>query len=363
MLVRGEPLDQYGGDESAMTDGVWAEIGVNWSLSNANPRTGAWHLRMANSSAGPARITLGAAKAVAGMATAVFLSALPSSEFNVGVGGVPPGLMIHQYRSASNQIQLSIAIGTDGSLVVWRYGFYDGGGSGIGELMFRSDQCIRANSYQHIESKIGVDPVDGFVEVRVDGVTRVNLTGVNTDPYATGEVSQVAVWNPGVGAPGCVTDVCDIICWDDQGTQNNDFVGDQKVWMVPVAGDTAVADWTPSTGATSWNLLDETPPNDADGISLTATTGKTVLTTAGSPAGMVSCIGAVSWLRGSKDDAGVCDLAPGVRQGATYGASVGQPITTSKQYYTTVYELDPVSGLPPSPSDIDTLELVVERTA
>lgn len=359
-----DPLDLYGGDESAMTDGAWAEIGSGWSLSTANPRTGLYSLRMANGSAGPARRTLGAAKQVAKLATAMFLEVLPTSEFVLGVGGIRPALMIHQYRDAANGVQVSIGVGTDGRLIAWQSGYYlVGAGTPIGVKLGESGQCIHANSYDHVESRVGIHLTDGFVEVRVNGVTVINLTGVNTNPTGLGETSQTVTQNIGTGGIGGYLDICDLIASDDLGAHNTDFVGDQKVFWLPPDSDTAQADWTPSTGATSYGVLDEAPPNDTDYLSLAATTGKTDVGCANLPGGVVSVAAVIATIRSRKDDAGVCDLNPGIKSGATYATGAGQPQTTAALYFNQVFEVDPVSTAPFTPAEVNALKLVLERTA
>lgn len=365
-ILWAEPFDPYGGLETAMLEGFWAELTGSFLLDQTHVRTGSWALRLfSNAGAGQAaRRTLLASQTEVGMATALYLDALPSTEFNGG-GLAPTGLFPHVFRDATNQFQLSIGIGTDGAIVVWNRGFYDGGGGVHGTLLARSGQAVRAKSFTHIETHVGVDSVAGFVEVRVDGVTVINITGVNTDPVGSGEYSQCSIGtSPGsTSTIGCNVWIDDLFTWNGDGTQNNDFVGDQKVYYLVPNGDTAQADWTPSSGSVSYAMVDEIPPDDADYLSLATPTGDTDLSITDVPAEVVAVAAVMPIMRCLKDDAGTCGIAPSILQASTYASGGTQAVTTAAQYFGQVFEVDPVSLAPFTPADVNSLKLALIRTA
>lgn len=362
-MLWAEPFEPYGGLETVMLDGFWAQVSAGFTLDQTHVRTGDWALKLANGNANDeVRRTLLDAQTTVGMACAIYLDALPATEFKGG-GLAPTALFIHQFRDATNQIQLSVCIGTDGAVVVYNQGLYTGGGSPQGALLARSGQAIRAKSFTHIETKAGIDAVNGFVEVRVNGVTVINVTGVNTDPVGSHEVSQCAINCTGTSIIQANLWVDDLFTWNGDGTQNNDFVGDQKVYYLPPNGDTAQADWTPSAGSTSYTMVDEVPPDDNDYLSLAATTGDTDLSLTDLPGAVVAVAAVMPIMRAFKNDAGTCDLAPSILQGATYASGDPQPVTTSAQYYQQVFEVDPVSLAPFTPADVNSLKLSLIRTS
>lgn len=367
-ILNADPLDQYGGSEAAMVQGPWAQVDTgSWNLSNANPRTGAWALRCVPVGTHLVRRVFGNSLAEGKVAFAMYCDALPSSE-NPGDSAFVSRFELCSFRDAANNVQVVFVFGTNGQVVAYRGQTTSiSGGLVLTTLLDRSDPLILipARAYSHLEFKVGIDDSAGYCEVRLNGVTIMNLTGIDTRATgAAAETSQWAVASAGADGGGVpFADFCDFIFSDDAGAHNPDFVGDQKVYWLPPDSDTAQADWTPSTGSTSYGVIDEAPPNDADYLSLAATTGKTNVGCADLPADVVSVSAVIPTIRSWKDDAGVCDLAPGILQGATYDSGSGQPQTTAPNYYHQVFEVDPVSGVPFTPAEVNSLKLVLERTA
>ncbi len=376
-LVWADPFDQYGGDVDAMRSAAYLNVSADWSLSAAKPRTGSRALLFNSDDSGASdtsinalgsfRRTFGAALQEAGAGYALWIERLPAYE--VGTFPALPSTAwiatkLFVFLSGGGETQVMITLGTDGAVVAYRGYVFASFPAGDGwTLLGRSAPCVRAQAYTHIEAKVKIDPVDGAVEVRVNGATVLNLTGINTDEQLTAETSQVYTYAGSQFSDYGNFYLDDYIGWDTNGAHNNDFLGDQKLYYLAPNGDTAQADWTPSAGATSYGVVDEAPPDDADYLSLVATTGSTDLALANLPASVVAVSAVVPFMRAWKGDAGVCDVAPGVVQGATPSTPVGQPIATVPQYYEQAVEVDPVSGLPFTPAEVNSLLLRIERTA
>src|SRR5690242_1513840 len=83
-------LGRYGGTKSFMLNGssgqAWAQADSNFILSNANPRTGAWHLRMDGAS-GRARRVFGAPLSEVFYGVAIYCHDLPVTESSGTTGG------------------------------------------------------------------------------------------------------------------------------------------------------------------------------------------------------------------------------------------------------------------------------------
>jgi hypothetical protein len=366
MLLWADPFAQYGGDESAMGDGPYASVGSGWTLSNAKPRTGSWSLHTTGSNGNDGingltclRRLFGGQKVTSGWGYAFYCDALPAVE--LGFNGLLAKFM-GVWLDRFGHTQVAVYLGTDGSVsIMLGYTFADNGG--VGTVVARSDPCIRPRSYNHIEAKLTVDGTTGYVEIRVNQVTVLTYSG-NTDTAGTGEASQFITtcgYDSFIGMGNQY--LADLFAWDDSGPYNNDFIGDFKCYWLPPNADTAQADWTPSTGATSFGVVDESPPDDTDYLSIVATTGKTNLGLTNLPADVIAVAAVVPLMRAWKTDAGVCDVAPGILQGATYSTPVGQPANTAPQYYQEPQEVDPVSGVPFTLADVNSLDLVIERTA
>src|SRR5258706_373560 len=103
------------------------------------------------------------------------------------------------------------------------------------------------DGFDHYSHLLDGRTASGAIAKMLDGVTRVNLTGVNTRPYTdaiagAGRVSQIRAYAAG-GEPGFYLD--DLFTWADTGVSdevNNDFIGDRKVLTLFPNADTAVAD-------------------------------------------------------------------------------------------------------------------------
>lgn len=367
----GDPFDQYGGDESAMIEGPagWAQIDTNqWSLSNANPRTGAWALRLTPglSDAQIARRVIGDSLAEAKISYGVYCESLPTVESPGNSNNDGRRIELVSFRDAANAVQLTFVLGTNGQVVAYRGDTinFATGSHALTTLLERSSPSvlIPARAYSHLEFKVGIDNVAGFIEVRLNQVTIMNLTGIKTQESGLAETSQVAMQKHGVGSFSGTFDFDDMICSDTLGAYNTDFIGDKKLFYLPPTSDTAVADFTPSTGATSYGVIDEIPANDSDYLSLAATTGKTAV--GHDPlAGSIAAISGVFALQRSwKTDAGVCNMNPGILQGSTYESGADQPQSTGPGYYMQAFEFDPVTTMPFTESDVNSLDQVIERT-
>lgn len=358
-LIFCDGFDHYGLDESNMTDGVYAEVdagGTLWSLSTANPRTGTHALRRDSLGSGEqmVRRVLGGAKTTVGQAAAVYFSALP---------GANDRFVLYDFRDTANVHQVSVVIQSTGIIDVKR-----GTDSGV-SLGATASPAVVAEAYQHIETLVTFDHETGSVEVRVNGVTVLSITGADTVATLNEECSQVALLcgrNFSSGAPGLDTDIDDYFVYDDSGSFNNTFIGDRRVLTLFPNADTAQEDWVPSTGSDSFAMVDEADPDD-DSTYLSAAAGispapVTELELGDLPAG-ISAISAIQLVhRSRKTDAGDANMQLSAVSAASEAAGTDRPITEAYTYYHDVIEADPDTSAPFTPSAVDALKLKIERT-
>ena len=223
MYLRSDGLDTYGGDVANMLVSQWSAC--NGSLTTSNPRTGTYCLRFAQNDF--ARIAYGAAK------TTVI------SCFAYRTDSVPAGDMLQfwRFKDAANSPQVTIGTTSTGAIRAMR-GDWDGTLLGTS-----ADLVIGAGAYYFIESKVTINGSTGSVEVRVNGVTVLNLSGINTQATGLATTSQ---WDIGHRSAGSSQffNVDDFFLLDDTGTYLNDFIGDHAVVEDVVDADGAFADWT-----------------------------------------------------------------------------------------------------------------------
>jgi hypothetical protein len=367
-----DSLGRYGGTKSYMLNGsssqAWAQVDAGWTLSSANPRTGAWHLRLVPAAGNTeARRVFGDQLGAVYFGQAIYLTALPFSEHFIGGGGSNSsirGMFLAAFRDQANGNQVTCWLGTDGAIVVYRGGDLQGSGAFTGALLGRTIPVIGTGAYNHIEYFVTPHNSAGALEIRVNEVTRLNLTGIDTVNTANVEVSQVATGVTGNCTLG-VLDMADVYVNDtvDDGSACNDFIGDVKAGLRMVASDTAQADFALSAGISGFALLNETPPVDSSYISLAGTTGRSDFGIDPGPANTTEILTARPFIRAQKDDAGTCTMAPNMSSGGTLGTVDDQSITTGAGYVDNCVPLDPDIAAPWTLTTLDAALEVIERTA
>jgi len=120
---------------------------------------------------------------------------------------------------------------------------------------------INANIWYYLELKCFCHPTDGTIEVRLNGTTIISLSGINTQTGAESYYNMVSL----SGSYHCRLD--DFYVCDGTGATCNDFQGVCKVIGIFPNADTATVQWTPSTGTTHYNLVDENPASNTDYVS------------------------------------------------------------------------------------------------
>jgi hypothetical protein len=367
-----DSLQQYASNETAMLDGPWAEIdisGFEFSLGS-NGRSGTYNLnRSTTIGTVVARRVLGTSVTTVGLGFAFYPTVLPNFSNEV---------CLCDLRDANNMVNLSIVIQSTGVLSVVR------GEVKYGTIIASSaSPCVRAHSYQHVEIKATIDGSAGAVEVRVNGVTVISATGVDTVATTAemdvsgkinglAECSQVAL----VGGPnhGSTMNVSmndynirysDLVCWDDSGSYNNDFLGDHFVTAHYPTGDTAQADWTALSG-TGYENIDDTDPDEDSTYIYAAAPGSPAESTSefdianlNSTSGTVA--GVVVTTRARKDEAGDADLQNGVKSGGVETRGDTHAVNGIYTYYEDVVETDPNSGVAFTPTNINNLLLQLNR--
>lgn len=339
---------------SAMFDGVYLTGGGyairKTGLDGIPARTGNYCLRVASN--GSLRRAVGGNYRIVGKGAGVYLPGLPGGEST-----------IFSFRDADAEDQVNINIDTTGALVIR---------GGFGALLHaNSSPDLVSGAYQHVEARVDCDASNGAVEVRVNGVTKINLVGVNTRAHTgatggTGRISQT--WLCG---NTCVFD--DAFVWAIDGFTGEtvtDFVGDKRVFMTNPNADTAVADLIPNSTAIGFDAIDDQAPDNA-GSYLEATNPP-----AGSPGDVRSefemtdlpnNIGAITavqtYTRMQKSEAGTCNMRASLISNSQASDGADNPLTTAWTYYQDVHALNPDTGAPWTKAEVDAMLLRIARTA
>lgn len=362
-ILWAESFDYFGTDENKMLDGLWAELTGGFpsntppALSTSRARTGTTSLFFASMPGGLtnstcyARRVFGGAKTVVGVAMAAYLTDLPTGNGTLCIG---------QFRDAANTEQVSLYVDSTGIISAYR------GDADNTKLGDSGTPAIVAAAWNHIEVKVKIDNSTGYIEVRVNEVTVLNLTGKDTAFTANIETSQWAVGKPYNSLERATPSwwVDDLVAWDDQVVGTNDvvdFIGDKKVFTALPNADTAEADFQKSTGSSGYQLIDETTPNDADYI-FTATDGDvSEFGLTDLPSNAAEVIAVIPVPRLLKSDAGTVTHAADLVHSGSATAAADIPATTQATYWPFVHTKNPSTGVPWTPAEFNATLLRLTR--
>jgi len=219
--------------------------------------------------------------------------------------------------------QVTIRLNLDGSVSALR---------GATVLGSSSPGAVAYGIYQHVEALVTINNTTGAVQVWVNFVSVLNLTGQNTRQSANNSANQIA-FSPGEsGSNGC-----DI-------TYGTTQAGDLRVECVLPNGAGTHTQFTPSAGS-NWQNVDEVPPNDDTTHNDSSTAGQLDTFVHAALAGIPSSITAVAvQVRGRNTTTGSASMAPVLRSGTT--DSVGTTVSQNTTYgdFQSIYLTDPNTG-------------------
>lgn len=338
-----------GTGKARMTDGAYAEAGGVGGGPAVDPDPNApADSRAYQSVAGTItnfRKVLTTPQATVGVAFRIWPAGLPGSETDA------PRPVV--FTNASNNVLLTLLLMTTGGLRV-----FNGAGTALGQT---SGPVIVANAFQHVEIRAVFDAALGSVQIRVEGVEVLNVTNVNTLGGNPGPCAQVRNGNSS-GATSSFF-VKDYIIWDGTGTYNNDFIGSCSVVRLTPNADITLGGWTTSSGATGWNLINETPPNDSSFISAAdPPPAPAQFSLTNLPTDVTAVRGLMMFGRMRKTDGGDGNVQMSLISGVATANGANRPITTAYTYWSDISETDPATSIPWLPSAVDAATIQVNRT-
>lgn len=228
-----------------------------------------------------------------------------------------------------------------------------------GQLIFRTDPVIVAQSWQFIEIVVGfADDNTGFVRLGVDSVTIYDNDAVQTQPV-TDPVQNIASsvnWGPTLGPK-----IRDMYIWDNTGDLNNSGMQGDRQILTSFATADALDDWVPSAGGTGWPLVSNNPPNDAQFISANAPdlVSTFQMDDIDTDITNISAIRVVSRLW--KSDAGLATVKLQVTSSGDTAQGVEKAISTNKVFYASIFEKDPHTDVKWNPAGVNALTAGLER--
>lgn len=253
------------------------------------------------------------------------------------------------FRDASNNQYLSLRIETTGRMSIY----------GDGGTHTTPNPVVSANGWYHVEVKYNVSGV-GHIEVRIEGVTVIDADLA----YAGhGQTYQLSTYYTGTNQTGPNMYIKDYVIWNGAGTHNNDFLGSVLVVNLKPTSDVAL-NWTPSTGANGYSILDNVPPDDAQYLTApNPPPSPYVCGMSDLPPEVTSVKGIMTFVRAAKTDGGDASLQVGVISAAVTALGANRPITVAQTYWRDVFEVDPATTASWLPAAVNAASMQMNRTA
>jgi hypothetical protein len=261
------------------------------------------------------------------------------------------------YEGSTSTGTLHVALAqTAGGLLTFKRG---------STVLQTSSFAMALNAWYYIELKVVIHDTTGSYDVRVDGVSVLSATGVDTrNGGTTGQWDRV-----GFGTAPYATDrfIDDFYVCDASGAApRNTFLGAVKVETLYPQTDAVAAGsnagLTPSTGTDHGALVGENPPNTSDynsspTVGLKDTYNYPPLTLTG------TILGVQTNLYVAKSDAAVRQVCAVVRAGGTDYDGANVSPTTTFTYFSEVREKNPNTSAEWTSSDIASLQAGMKVTA
>ena len=342
MLLWIDGFDHYGGDVNRLRDGVYSSV-EGTTLVTAGARTGARcaRINVSSNNSGMRRV-LPQTVPTLGCGFAFNITNLPTDS---------DSLALLQVLDEDNLAAATITVMPTGAIQLRP------GNRTVIPTAQSAAEVVMPGSYQHFECEFGA----GTVEVRINGVTVLNTaTSGVTRGYA-----QVVLGGcfgfPKTGAINVTMLLDDAFARDGAGTLNNSWIGDQKVYTRMPDEDGAEQDWTPSTGSTAWEILDNVPPIDAEYLNATAPGERVSVGLEAYPTEIVAISGVYTATRIWKTDAGNAKFTTDMISGASESDQPNHPLSTAPRWYGDMFETNPATGLPWLVTDLNAAQVVLER--
>lgn len=211
---------------------------------------------------------------------------------------------------------------------------------------------IPVGTWVHIEVKAVIHDTTGSVVVKVDGITELNLTNVDTRNGGTGIIESVR-WRCPVnnGSGNFYLDDA----WIDSATQH----GDVRVACLLPDGAGSSTNFTPSAGSNYQNADDATPDEDTT-YNASSTAGQKDSYALGAlpTSGAVKGVQVIARLR--KDDAGSRTARPILVSGGVQGNGTTRSVSDSYTWHRDTFDTNPNGGGAWSAAAVNALEAGAE---
>lgn len=222
-------------------------------------------------------------------------------------------------------------------------------------------------AYSFLELKVLFHASAGTVELRMNGVTILNLTSQNTANSGTAWTGFILGLIAGSNFSGAnsatIPNYDDLYICDGNGAAPwNNFLGDIRVDARVVTAAGATTQFTPSAGSNFQNVDDVAPNDDTDFNSAAAAGLTDTFVVQDVPVVGAIIYGVQHCISVKKTDAGAALIAPVTRHSGVDNVGADQAPGTSYSYITQVNQVNPGTGLQWTEADFNAAEFGYRRT-
>lgn len=224
-----------------MSDGPYGVVNRIDLVADPDPTAGGTYVCkiFGGGTGGELRRILNGAQTVVGAAGRFWINTLPTST------GFPECPRFLQFKDVSALIHIEVTINPSGFIEVYRQD------TGSSILLGAATTTLPTNGWNHIEAKVVFNnATSGSVQVRVNGLQYINLTGIRTtnNSASATPTCQMVCQAGQQDSSGPIVYLKDYIVWDNTTAVNNDFFGSCQVYRLRPASDVA-RNWNTTIGA------------------------------------------------------------------------------------------------------------------
>ena len=343
-----------------------ADIGAKWSaLTSASIdasifRNTGQALRVGTLSTSVAIKSVGTARNFC-IGFGLYLAIIPGdTAVTTGNGGGIVGLGEGLSVPLAGQCGLSIL--NDGRLRAVR-GNASGAGFTSAVELGAGTTVLSAATWYYIELRVFIDDSAGQFEVRVNGTTEINLTGIDTKNQSF-DYSSVMCLMGGNSAQTLykVYDDLYVRTSSSSSAEAGGFLGDIKVKPYYPNGDGTYTALTCSTGSSHYVLVDETAPNTTDYVSSSTALQKDSYNFQdASETGSIKAVQLSAYCY--KMDAGFRGIDVFCKSSGTESFATSLPLSTTAKFAQKVWEQDPNTSADWSQANLNAAEFGVRISA
>jgi hypothetical protein len=268
------------------------------------------------------------------------------------IGDTADRILCALYDGSTEQV--SVRINSLGKLLVSR----------AGTTLATGTTVLSSAVAYYIEFKATIGTTGSYT-LRINGVTELTSASANTKNTSNATADTLVIGPTTAGGTANMTqiDYDDLVWMDASGSVNNDFLGDARVFCSKPSADGAASQWTPNSGGTHFNRVNEaTPDDDTTYLSSPTVNNKDSWAVDDLPgsASLVKAVQMVPYVK--KSDAGVRVAAPLLRISGTDYVQPDMVLSTSYQYLPKIVELSPATGVAFTVAEVNAMEVGIKVT-